>query len=195
MFYENTEFHVASLHSLHKNSNAFAAKQTERKRSVINIVLLGDRHVGKSKLIEQWTKTGFRSEHHALDALYQPSHRSSEREVRFKFYPIHLTYRSDDNSFISRCRFADCLLLVYDISSQISFDHVLDRCLPLMKDDRNAHRRFCSFVAINHGTSRQMTAQQVELLVSKHRLSHYEVALHGDDEGFLKELLDRYFRT
>jgi hypothetical protein len=106
MFYDNTEYQLALFHI------------ENNKQDVIHIGLIGDKHIGKSKIIKQF--------------------RLNKENLHLKFYQIDLIYQNKNN-LISISPSIDCLLLVFDINNQISFDHLIDRCLPLIQTSQSVY--------------------------------------------------------
>jgi GTPase SAR1 family protein len=106
MFYDNTEYQLALFHI------------ENNKQNVIHIGLIGDKNIGKSKIIKQF--------------------QLNKQNLHLKFYQIDLIYQNKNN-LISISPSIDCLLLVFDINNQISFDHLIDRCLPLIQTSQSVY--------------------------------------------------------
>lgn len=106
MFYDNTEYQLALFHI------------ENNKQDVIHIGLIGDKNIGKSKIIKQF--------------------QLNKQNLHLKFYQIDLIYQNKNN-LISISPSIDCLLLVFDINNQISFDHLIDRCLPLIQTSQSVY--------------------------------------------------------
>ena len=212
MFYENVEFQLTSFHITNQNNNAFINTKSSRKKNTflsnnernkktcfINIILIGDKNIGKSKLIKQFTQNtfirnkSFKKRKNSLNIIYKRNEQSNEEKIYLKFYRINLTYRNDCIDLISTCSLADCLLLTYDINNQISFNHLIDRCLPLIENSQL--ERICLYVllGIKNNNSRQVTHSQVEILTRKFNLLSYEITSKTNYEDLIKEILDRYF--
>jgi GTPase SAR1 family protein len=204
MFYENAEFQLALFHVKNKNNNAFIESQSHRKQDaffinnqqkqlILNIILIGDKNIGKSNLIKQFTqhifprKKSFTNRENSLDIMY------NEQRLHLKFHSIDLSYQNDNN-LISDCLLADCILFVYDISNQISFNHLIDRSLPLIENYRSEHICSYSLIGIKHKNTRQVTYHQLEMVANNLKLFYYEITSRSNYEEFLKEILDSYFQ-
>ncbi|CAF3486831.1 unnamed protein product [Rotaria sordida] len=176
MFYENAEFQLASFHVKNQNNNALIDDKSYRneniflnnnhqykqKQCIINIILIGDKNIGKSKLIKQFTQNIFqrkKSQNTSLNIMYKHHNQTNEQKLHLKFHHINLTYQNETN-LISICSYADCLLLVYDINNQISFNHLIDRCLPLIQNYELKHICSYSLIGIKHKNSRQIHYSQ-----------------------------------
>jgi GTPase SAR1 family protein len=201
MFYENVDFHVASLHTENKNNHAcidhppreknnrFRIKHPEpQERLLLNVVLIGDRNIGKSKLIEELLRNTFvcKRHGHSLDLIYQRDERSVEQRLQLSFQSIDLT------SILKNDLHADCLLFVYDTSKSSSFEHLTDFCLKFARRDRSCSR---FLIGIQHPfSSQRVTREQIRLLLRKCPLEHAEVILTRNHRGFIQNLLDHYFQ-
>ncbi|CAF4342625.1 unnamed protein product, partial [Rotaria sp. Silwood2] len=187
MFYENAEFQLASFHAKNQNNNALIdvksyrneniflnnSHQYKQKQSIINIILIGDKNIGKTKLIKQFTQHIFRrktSQNTSLNIIYKHHNQSNEQKLYLKFHHINLTYQNETN-LMSICSRADCLLFVYDINNQISFSHLIDRCLPLIQNYESEHICSYSLIGIKHKNSRLANYSQVDIFVKKLKLS------------------------
>ncbi|CAF3923478.1 unnamed protein product [Rotaria magnacalcarata] len=203
MFYENAEFQLASFHVKNQNNNASIGNKSHteenrylHKQFIINIVLIGDKNIGKSRLIKNFLENifhrrkSFKNHHNSFNIIYQRNEQSNEEKLHLKFHSINLTYQTENN-FMSICSLADCLLFVYDINNQISFNHLIDRCLPLIQSE---HIFSYSLIGIKHrGSLRQVSHSQVDELIKKFKLFYYEIKSSSSYEDLLKEILDNYF--
>lgn len=204
MFYENAEFQLASFHvQTQRNNNALIDHREENRglhhNSIINIVLLGDKNIGKSRLIKQFTESIFvrrkkyKKQSNTLDILYKPNNRSNGIKLRLKFHSINLKYQNEMN-LMSIFSYADCLLFVFDINNQISFNHLIDRCFTLLENFQSEHIFSYSLIGVKHRTSRQVTSSQVDSLIKKFKVFYYEITSSSNYEDILKQMLDKYFK-
>ncbi|CAF4879843.1 unnamed protein product, partial [Rotaria sp. Silwood1] len=167
----------------------------KQKQDIINIILIGDKNIGKSKLIKQFTQNIFRrkkSQNTSLNIIYKYHNQTNEQKLHLKFHHINLTYQNKIN-LMSICSYADCLLLVYDINNQISFSHLIDRCLSLIQNYQTDHICSYSLIGIKYKNSRQINYSQIEIFVKKFKLSYYEISSLSNYEELLKDILDNYF--
>lgn len=159
MFYDNTEFQLATFHRNNNNVNG----------EMIHLVLIGDENIGKSKLIKQF--------------------RSREEALQLKFHQIDLTYSNTDKN-ISISPPVDCLLLLFDLSNQISFDHLIDRCLSFIQTSPSN----CSLIGIENHPRRQVTARQINTFVNHWKINYYEITRTTPWRKLLDDILENHIR-
>ena len=166
MFYDNTEFQLATFHRHDQMNNNAWNSQGER----IHLVLIGDSNIGKSKLIKRF--------------------RLHEEEFQLQFHQIDLIYTNNDRN-ISISPPVDCLLLLFDLSNQISFDHLIDRCSTFIETSPS----ICSLIGIENHPLRQITSEQINRFTEQWKINYYEITWKNNDERkILEKILDNHWR-
>ena len=201
MFYENVDFHVASLHTENRNNHAWNDQQTineneryrrkhpePQERLLLNVLLIGERKIGKSKLLEELRTNIFVRNRPAssLDLIYQRDEQSAEQRLHLKFQSIDLTSAWEHDLQ------ADCLLFVYDTSKPRSLQHLTEPCSRFTRNDH-----LCSYflIGIQHPFSpHRVTREQVRSFLHRCPLAHEEVRLTENHKDFLQSLLDHHFQ-
>jgi hypothetical protein len=152
MFYDNTEYQLALFHS------------ENNKQDIIHIGLIGDKNIGKSKLIKQFqlNKYNFKLKFHQIDLIYTNNHISISPSI-------------------------DCFLLIFNINNQISFDHLIDRCLPLIQTSQS----ICSLIGIKNQDFQQISSQQINRLIEKFKIDYYEITSKCNYEEILSNILEQ----
>ena len=162
MFYDNTEFQLATFH---RNNNNAGNVNGE----MIHLVLIGDENIGKSKLIRQF--------------------RSREEALQLKFHQIDLIYPNIDKN-VSISPPVDCLLLLFDLSNQISFDHLIDRCLTFIQTSPS----ICSLIGIENHPLRQVNSRQINFFIDQWKINYYEITRKNQWRKILDEILENHYR-
>lgn len=193
MFYENVDCQFASFHT---NNNSHVETKTDRSSNLrrVNIVLLGDRNVGKSKLIRLLVDRVFekkkrQTSRNSLNLIYQDQDRAIDERLHVKFSSIDLTRANIDELFLGRTQRIDCLLLVYDLSNVLSLSHLIEYCPLILRHDS------VFLVGLVHHRSlpREIHREQLKLFVKKYALISYEIDLNACPHDFFKEICDRFF--
>ena len=157
MFYDNTEYQFALFHNDHYQGD------------VIHIGLIGDKNIGKSKLIKnfQLNKQNFHIKFHSFDLRYTNKH------------------------IISIPPSIDYLLLVFNINNQISFDHLIDRCLSLIETSQS----ICSLIGIKNQDFPQISSQQINQFIEKFKIDYYEITSTCNYQEILSDILEKIMVT
>ena len=196
MFYETAEFQWASLAAINRNNHAVTDGTSTRRSRRVNIVLLGDEHVDKARLIKDLVRhlrtpnQCQRRRFNSIAVLYQRTDRSLVQKLHLRFHSIDpADHREDD--LISMVHTADCLLFVYNSHRRASFDHLTEHYLPAILHHHTNDRCSYAMIAIDRSRARLRSRK---FFVGEFPMTLYRISTASNQEELLRDLLDDYVR-
>lgn len=161
--------------------NAKRLKKLEKNRNSINIVLLGDRCVGKSNIIFQYTSNKF--DQYYITTIYKEEF---SKTVTFgnKKYNLYFTVTSGDpqyqGDYTNIYKSCDFFVLVFDLTVIQSFEKIKEILNNEIIQYFNLYRDNCSNVIVVGNKadlkSRRVSYDQVASFFSKYFIEYFEVS-------------------